>query len=327
MIGGDLYLATFDRDNADAAKTHLVKPFEERYDVEVRLRSFPCDSEQSKRIQSIPGRMDVTLCDGNMAVAAMELGALLPLRLENIPNFGNQHVRFRKAAYDVGSGVAYFAAVVWGETGIGYNTNYINVAPTTWEDFFRPELHGRLSMAGLPNNMVMTAALMTGQDINNVTDLIAIEMTLMELKPQMRAYWYAGSEATHLLSTGEVMMTNVYRGDANRLAATGYPVKFVIPDEGAPAAFDCLVIPRNCGNRAAAEAFIDLALDASIVNGYALHGIGSAPSTTNAILADEQKQWLGATRERIELAKFENCKYVLANQTTWSEIAKRVKAG
>ena len=271
--------------------------------------------------------MDLTLCNGNMAVAAVQLGALLPLRLENIPNFSNQHACFHKAAYDVGSGVAHFAAVAWGETGICYNTNCVSVAPTTWEDFFRPELHGRLSMAGSPNNMVMTAALMTGQDINNVTDLVAIEMTLMELKPQMRGYWYAGTEAAHLFSTGEVMMANIYRGVANKLAETGYPVKFVIPDEGAPASFDCLVIPKSCGNRAAAEAFIDLALEASVMNGFALHGIGSAPSTVNAILSDEHKRWLGATPERIELAKFANCKYVLANQTIWAEIARRVKAG
>ena len=327
MIGGDLYIATYERAYADALRAHLVRPFEKRYDVEVRVKSFDRNCKGSKAIPPNSGRIDLILCDGKMAVGAMQLGALLPLRLENIPNFDNQHIRFRKAACAIGGGVPYFAAVVWGETGIGYNTNDVTVAPTTWEDLFRPELHGRLSMAGMPNNMIATAALMTGQDINNITDLIGIEMTLLELQPQIRTYWHSSTEAAHLFSTGEVVMGNFYRGDANKLAAIGHPVNFVIPDEGAPATFECFVIPKNCRNRGVSEAFIDLALDASIVNVFALYGIGTAPATTNAMLSDDQKQWLGATPERIELAKFGDCEYELANQHTWSEIVKRVKAG
>ena len=327
MIGGDLYIATYDRAYADAVRAHLVRPFEKRHDVEVRVKSFARNCKVSKGIPPNSDRIDLILCDGKMAVAAMQLGALLPLRPENIPNFDNQHIRFRNAAYAIGGGVAYFAAVVWGETGIGYNTDYVTVAPTTWEDFFRPELHGRLSMAGMPSNMIATAALMTGQDINNVADLIGIEMTLLELRPQIRTYWHSSTEAAHLFSTREVVMGNLYRGDANKLASTGYPVNFVIPDEGAPATFECFFIPTNCRNRDVSEAFIDIALDTSIVNVFALYGIGTAPATTNAILSDDQKQRLGATPERIELAKFVDYKYELANQHTWSEIVKRVRAG
>ena len=327
MSGGDLYFETFDRDYADAVAMYLVPSFEERYKVKVRIRSSGTNSEQNERIQSSSNRIDLTLCDGHMAFAAMRLGALLPLRLENIPNYGNLHVLFRKAAYDVGDGISYFAALIWGETGIVYNIHFVNDVPTSWEDFFRPDLLGRLAMSDLPNNMITTAALMTGQDINNITDLTGIEMTLMELQPQLRSYWYSRSELAHLFSTGEVVMANVFRGDANKLAATGCPVKFRIPDEGAPAKYYCLVIPKACRNRGAAEAFINLALDASIVKGFATQGIGCAPSTTNVTLTDRQQERLGAAPEGIERAKFENPEYVVANRYSWLEIVKRVWAG
>ena len=163
MSGGDLHLTTFDHDSADAVTTYLVRPFEERDKVKVRVRILDRSSEQIQGIQSCSDRNDLTLCDGYTAYAAMQLNALVPLRLERIPNYANQHARFRKAAYHVGDGVTYCAALVWGEMGIAYNTHFVKDVPTSWEDFFRPELLSRLSMAGLPSNMIMTAALMTGQ--------------------------------------------------------------------------------------------------------------------------------------------------------------------
>ena len=327
MFGGDLYLTTFDQESLDAVTTYLARPFEERYKIKVRVTSLVNNSDQIEGIQSCSDRSDITLCDDYMAFCAMQFAALAPLRLEGIPNYRHQHVRFRKAAYHVGDGCNYFAALVWGETGIAYNTHFVSEVPTTWEDFFRPGLLGRISMAGLPENMVMTAALMTGQDINNITDLIGIEMTLLELKQRLRSYWYTSTDVAHHFSTQEVVMSNVFRGDANKLAAAGHPVEFVVPDEGAPAKFYCLAIPEKCQNREAAEAFIDLALDASIVKNFAMQGIGCAPSTTNVILTPGQQERLGATSEEVERAKFASFECVAANQFTWLEIAKRIWAG
>lgn len=326
-IGGELYFETFGGAYAEAVTAHIIKPFEERYGVKVRVTNFGGGSEQLAKVQAGNDRIDCTSLNGSRMYAAIKADALLPLRLDNIPNFANQHISFKKPAYEVGDGNNYSAALVWGDTALAYNTEFIRDEPTSWEDFLRPELKGRVSMLGSANNMVQTAAIMTGQDINNITDLAVIEKKLMELKPQLLKYWGSGSEATQLFATGEIWMANFWRGRVNKLAADGHPVKYVVPGEGAPGWIDCLTIPKTCQNRRAAEAFIDTALDAGIMKGFVTEGITYAPSTINVELTRDQQENLGATPEIFNSAKFANSEYVAANQDAWAALANRVKAG
>lgn len=294
-IGDELNFETFGGAYAEAVTAHIVKPFEERFGVKVRVTNFGSGAEQLAKVQAGNDRIDVTSLNGSRMYAAIKADALLPLRLENIPNFANQHISFRNPGYEVGDGNNYSSALVWGDTAIGYNTDFIKEEPTSWQDFFRPELKGRIAMNGSSSNMVLTAAIMTGQDVNDITDLDAIEKLLMELKPQLLKYWGSGSEATQLFATGEIWMANFWRGRVNKLAADGHPVKYVVPREGAPAWLDCLTIPRTCRNRRAAEAFINLSLDAAIMKSFVTEGITYAPSLTNVSLTREQQENLGAT--------------------------------
>ena len=324
-IGGELYFETFGGAYAEALTKYVVEPFKERYSVDVRISTFGNGSEQLAKVQAGNDRIDVTSLNGSRMYAAIKAGAIDPLQLDNIPNFQNQHEKVRNPAYEVGDGKSYSAALVWGDTAIGYNTDLIKEAPTSWEDFMRPDLKGRVSMMGSANNMITTGAIMTGQDINNITDLTAIEAKLMEVKPQLLKYWSSGSEATQLFATGEIWMANFWRGRVNKLAQDGVPVKYIVPKEGAPGWIDCLTIPRTCQNRPAAEAFINIALEANVMKNFVTKGITYAPSTTNVDLSPEEQEFLGATPEIFETAQFSSSQYVAANIDEWSAIANRVK--
>ena len=325
-IGGELYFETFGGAYAEAVTNFIVKPFEERHGVKVRVTNFGSGGEQAAKVLAGNDRIDVTSLNGSRIYAAIKGDAILPLRLENIPNFANQHDSFRFPAYEVGDGNNYSAAIVWGDTAIAYNTKYIEDAPDSWNDFMRPELKGRLTMLGGPNNMISTGAIMTGQDINNITDLAAIEAKLLELKPQLLKYWGSGSEMTQLLATEEVWMGNFWRGRVNKLADEGHPIRYVVPKEGAPGWIDCFTIPKTCQNRRTAEAFVDTMLEADIMKNFVTKGITYAPSTINVDLTREQQEKLGATPEIFDTAKFASSQYVAANIDEWTVIANRVKA-
>ena len=325
-VGGDLYLETFDGAFARAVTACLVKPFEERHGVKVRVTAFGNDDEQLARIRSGRDRIDITLLHDPLMHAAIAADGLLALRIENIPNFASQHIGFRETAREVGHGTCYSSALVWGDTAICYNTDFIAEEPISWEDFFRIELTGRLAMSGSATNMVQTGALMTGQDANDIVDPDSVEMTLMELKPQLCKYWESAREAEQLFIDGEILMGNISRSAANNLVAAGYPVKYVVPDEGAPAWVDWLGVPKACRNRRAAEAFIDMALDATVMKKLVTEGIGCAPSTTNVDLTREQQEMLGATPENFAAAKFSQSQYVADNHDLWSAISDRVKS-
>ena len=325
-VGGDLHLETVDDPHARAVVGYLSRLFAERHGVDVRVTAFGNDDERADRIRSGRSRADVTLLDDRAMHAAIATDAVLPLRLENIPNFASQHVRFREIAREAGGGVCYSSALVWGDTAICYNTDFIAEEPATWEDFFRIDLTGRVAMSGSASNMVRTGALMTGQDVNRIDDPDSVEMTLTELKPQLCTYWNSDREAEQLFIDGKVLMGNLGRNAANRLAAAGHPVKYVVPDEGAPAWVDWLLVPRTCRNRRTAEAFIDMSLDRTVMKKLVTEYAGCAPSTTNVDLTREQQERLGATPENFAAARFPHPRYAADNRRLWSEISNRVKS-
>ena len=325
-IEGDLYFETFGGAYAEAVTKHIIEPFQDAYGVNVRTTNFGGGSEQLAKVQAGNDRIDCTSLNGSRVYAAIRSDALLPLRTENIPNFANQHDNFLNPVYEVGDGNNYSAGLVWGDTAICYNTQFIQDEPNSWNDFMRPELKGRLSMLGSANNMIMTGAIMTGQSINNITDLEAVEAILLDIKPQLLKYWGSGSEATQLFATGEIWMANFWRGRVNKLADDGHPVKYIVPKEGAPGWIDCLTIPSTSQNRRTAEAFIDMALSADIMKSFVTEGITYAPSTVNVDLTREQQEMLGATPEIFATSEFPSAQYVAANQDQWALIANRVKA-
>lgn len=325
-VGGDLHLDTFDAAFARGIAECLVEPFEERHGVKVRVTASGNDDGRLARIRSGRDRIDITLLPDGLMHAAIATDAVLPLRLENIPAFASQHVRFRETAREVGRGTCYGAALVWGDTAICYNTVLVAEEPTTWEDFFRIDLAGRIAMSGSASNMVQTGALMTGQDVNDIDDPVSVEMTLMELKPQLCKYWDSAREAEQLFIDGKVLMGNISRNAANNLAAAGCPVRYVVPDEGAPAWVDWLLVPKTCRNRRAAEAFIDMSLDPAVMKTLVTEYTGCAPSTTNVDLTREQQERLGATPEHFTAARFSHPRYAADNRHLWSAISDRVKS-
>ena len=325
-VGGELYLETVGDALARAVTACLVKPFEERHGVSVRVNAFGDDGERLARIRGGRHRVDIVLLHDRLMHDAIAADEMLPLRLRHIPNFASQHVRFREIAREVGGGACYASALVWADTAICYNTDFIAVAPDTWEDFFRIDLTGRIAMSGAACNMVQTGALMTGQDVNDIDDPVSVEMTLMELKPQLYKYWDSPREAKQLFIDGKVVMGNISRNAANNLAAAGHPVKYVVPDEGAPAGTDWLLVPGTCRNRRAAEAFIDMSLDPTVMKKLVTEYAGCAPSTTNVDLTREQQLMLGATPEDFTAARFSHPRYAADNRRLWSAISDRVKS-
>ena len=112
-VGGDLHLETVDDPHARAVTGCLSKLFAQRHGVNVRVTAFGNDDERVDRIRSGRSRADVTLLDGKAMHAAIAADAMLPLRLQNIPNFAGQHIRFRETAREVGRGACYGSALVW----------------------------------------------------------------------------------------------------------------------------------------------------------------------------------------------------------------------
>jgi len=325
-ISGELYLETFGGSYAEAVIKYIKEPFEAEYGVKVRVAQFGNNAEVLAKLQAGNSRVDVTLLGGGEVYLAAKNKVLRPFDLSNMPNFAKQHEKFRKPKYELADGNNYSAALVWGDRGIAYNTEMIKTAPTSWEDLWNPEYAGRASVYIPFPGPIEIGALLLGQDMNNVSDLGAIEKKLTSLKPNLLKWWSSGSELTQLFATGEVAISDFWRGRVNSMKADGLPVEYVVPKEGAPAWVDTMVIPQTCKNVPAAEAFVNMMLDAEVQRNFVTKGITYAPSNVEVKLTKEEQVKLGATPEIFDGAVFQDAAYVASQADAWNVVLNRLKS-
>ena len=325
-LSGDLVVETFGGAYADAVNEYIVGPFEAETGVRVRLTSFGNNAEQLARLQAGNSRVDVSLLNGDGVYVAIRGDSLLPLRLDNVPNFADQHQNFKAPAYEIGDGNNYSAALVWGDQAIAYNTDMIAQAPESWAALWDENYRGRVAVYGSSPSPIYMVATALGQDMNNISDLAAIEARLEELQPNLLKWWSSGSELTQLFASGEVWIADFWRGRVNNLRSEGVPIDYVVPREGAPSWVDTMVIPQTCENRDAAEAFINTMLDADVQYNFCTEGINYAPSNVTTALTREQQEFLGATPEIFDTAKFPDAAYQARHIDEWNTIINRLKA-
>ena len=129
---------------------------------------------------------------------------------------------------------------------------------------------------------VQLAALATGQNINEITDLDVVKENLTELMPQITTFWTSENDWNQFFAAGEFLIASYWSGSAGRSIGKGLPVEYVIPREGAVGWLDGLSIPVTSTNRDAAKAFINYMIDPEFYVRWAAEG---APVSANAAAA------------------------------------------
>lgn len=175
--------------------------------------------------------------------------------------------------------------------GIGYRTDLVKTAPTSWADVWNPEYAGKLSLpsanqAGLWQMIVMASKINGGSETNLDPGFKA----LAQLKGKVRKYFRSSPETVQLLETGECAVM-VMGTDINMYALVDAkkPVKFVVPKEGAMVGMVSYHIAKNTPNQDICKQFINYALSKEAQDGFC-SGISAGPVTTYAELSGLAKE-------------------------------------
>ena len=240
---------------------------------------FNSEQEMLTKLRTNPGAYDVVLINAAFTPQAQSEGLIGPIDSAMIANFadvpadlgGNQDLNAGGALH----GVPW----TWGLTSFAVNTNELSEMPTSIEVFWNKAHEGKVSIRDDALEAVQFAAIATGQDINNITDLDAIEAKLANLMPQIKTYWGSENDWNQFMAAGELDVATFWSGSASRSMAAGLPVQFVVPDEGAIGWLDGLSIPSSSTKKDAAHAFINWMIDPEFYVKWAAEG---APASANA---------------------------------------------
>jgi len=250
----------------------VYRLFEREFGVKVIEENFDSNETLRSKLQAGVSGYDIIVPSDYTVEILIRQGLLAKLDLSKIPNAQNISPRFRNLYYDPQN--RYSIPYLWGTTGIGYNAQKIETAPTSWADLFEPSrlerYKNRVSMLDDPREAIGAALKYLGYSVNSTDPhaLAAAKTVLLAQKPYLARY---DSETyDDFLLTGDLVIAHGWSGEFAKARLENPDLHYIIPSEGGVIWADNLAIPKNSTRVELAHKFIDFLLrpqiNARIVN-------------------------------------------------------------
>ncbi|MEL6264325.1 MAG: extracellular solute-binding protein [Pseudomonadota bacterium] len=275
-------------------KEHVYPAFTEATGIAVESMTQPNSADWLLTMQNAASAgtvpADISLYGRDTLLKAVRIGGLVaPIDLAKVPSAGNLDPYFvyesEGTAFGVGA-MSWFVSMV-------VNPNVVEV-PTSWTAFWETETYEAslgISKEYNSNFMdVVAATFFDGPEILSTTDGIAtvIEKTA-ELKANVALWWDAESQMEQAFKNEDVIGGMYYHDVAGLMAADGFPIVSVFPEEGNPQSYGSWCLSEGSENADLAHAFLTFSSDPA-TQAIMSRKIGTAPlvSKEAAGLTDEE---------------------------------------
>ena len=195
--------------------------------------------------------VDVTFTTSHVGRLYISDGLIQPLDMSKLPNAKELAKEAIRSEYHIGVW-AYVYTVV-------YRPDLVKEDITKWSDLWKPSLKGKIAMPDFdPSHIITIAALMEG---GNEATWEKGQKKLMELKPQIAAFFATDAQSQDLMKTGQAPVQVMLSVNAYHLIDQGIAVKLVQPtDYPGVVGIDTMTVMTGTKKADAAYQFINMAL-------------------------------------------------------------------
>jgi spermidine/putrescine transport system substrate-binding protein len=256
-----------------------LKAFKEKTGIEVVHDYFSSEPEMLTKLRTNPGAYDVVLINSARSQQAAGDGLLTPIDFSKIPNSAGLSPELKNHANLQLEGKTNGVAWVWGITALAVADGAPK--PDSYAALGAPEHKGKVALFDDAVTGIAIGALLSGQDINNPTDLAAVGEKLKAFKQNVKLLWSSEDQWNKSFAAKEFDLSVYWSGATVRSKRNSHlPVDFVVPKEGGIGWLDSLSIPASAPNPEAAATFINYMIDPDFYVEWATK-IG-APASANA---------------------------------------------
>ena len=237
-------------------KKAVIEPFEAANpDIKVRIATgLTMETVAMMRAQKGDPKIDVVMMDEVGAAQANGEGLYQPLDLNTVPNMAKLYPQFRISG-DPYTKFMYVSQV------IAYDKNKVKTAPQSYQDMWKPEYKGKVSIPDINTThgtmLLMMAAGMNGGNVTNIDPGFA---AIKNLKPSILTFWNQHAQVSQLFTQGDIVMTTWTSDRAQGLIDGGGNIGWTIPKESAYIIDSTIGIAKGTKNLAAAQKYINFVL-------------------------------------------------------------------
>lgn len=195
--------------------------------------------------------------DEPIGFQACAMGLCAPINLKQAPNLINLY------PWALGKANGSVQVLSTGVVGVGliYNTDAMKgmKPPSSWNDLWRPELKGRVSVTAPESTwglaMLVMLAKLGGGNENNIDPAF---MRLKTLLPNIQTIHTWSSDLAKLMQLGQVWEASTGSNMGPALKTQGFPAAWVAPTDGAPMVNGGMSIVANAPFQDAAHTFLNI---------------------------------------------------------------------
>lgn len=251
--------------------------FESDTGIELRIRLVDDQGKEFNLMAAEAPNLsaDIVTVAGHRFRQFIDSDLLEPIDTGRLPNWGNINPVYTESDWVVINDSKWGVPILMGSEGLAYNTNYVKPEQAqSWSVMFDPEFKGQT--AYIIQDFMSCTLLYLGYDGNMISYLDKPEEAkaavnhvrdfLIEHKDMVRKYYDSGAEVQQMFVNEDIYLAHSWSGSAAKLIMDGFPLRYVIPEEGSFAFVYTLNMAKDAKNRDNAYTFLN-ALIADKANG------------------------------------------------------------
>jgi putative spermidine/putrescine transport system substrate-binding protein len=265
-----------------AVNSTVVKPFQQKYNATVGVTTALSSAALTQLKGAPKGQpaFDVAYMDLAPIYQAESANLLQKFDKSKLPALSDMY----PLAVDPNG---YWIAELVAMTGIAYNTEKVTTPPTSWQDLWDPKYQGHVAISDISGTVgyqfLAEAAKLNGGSENNIDPGFA---ALKKLKPNIASIYKTPDQMVQLLTSGDAWLGPAYSDRTSAAKATGAPIGFVKPKEGAIAVLSCMCIPAGTQVADLAHNYVNEQISQS-VNQKFVTAVAEGPTNSKVTLTDD----------------------------------------
>lgn len=250
---GDVYVYNW----GEYIDPEVIEIFEEETGYKVHYEEFETNEEMYTIVAKKARVYDVICPSDYMIEKMLENDLLAEINFENVPNIQHIGTQYLESAKGFDPENKFSVPYCWGTVGICYNKTMVDEEVNSWSILFDEKYDGKILMQASVRDAYCVALSYLGYSINTMNEDELKEATelLIEQKPIVQAY--VVDQVRDKMIKNAAALSVIYSGEAIYMQEENSDLEYVVPDEGSNVWIDGWVIPKDCQNKEAAEAWIN----------------------------------------------------------------------
>ncbi|WP_269504996.1 extracellular solute-binding protein [Burkholderia sp. IMCC1007] len=236
----------------------LVSQFEKQTGIKVKIDNYDSEETLLAKLKQGGAGYDIAVTGQAMVPVLAREGLIERIQASKIPGYDNIEARFRKPQWDPQGD--YTVPYLWGTMNFAVDSAVYNGDINAINVLFDPPgpLRGKVNMFDSADDAIALAAVAAdvpycSEDPKKMKKVLDV---LKKQKPFVKTYSSKAGAIRESMVSGEIAMSAVWSGTAQRASDMKRSIRYAYPKEGSLAWVDNIVVPKGAPDMDNARKFI-----------------------------------------------------------------------